>query len=170
MSVRGSNSRNNAGGVVTHQVLPNQHLFIVHLWFCFGFLQPGEQHTKTTTISTQNCKKIFIQRDYSEGCNVKFMTRFPAELQVPKFYFSTLELLSTAWNIFRTKLSVSSLSIRSRWWIRCMPKQEKPTALRSARAWWPVSLPTSFTSAQKPITRSASKTSLDLSSNRTNRY
>ena len=29
MSVRGSNSRNNAGGVVTHQVLPNQHLFIV---------------------------------------------------------------------------------------------------------------------------------------------
>ena len=91
MSVRGSNSRNNAGGVVTHQVLPNQHLFIVHLWFCFGFMQPGEQHTKTTTISTQNCKKIFIQRDYSEGCNVKFMTRFPAELQVPKFYFATLE-------------------------------------------------------------------------------
>lgn len=61
MSVRGRN--NASGGVVTHQ--------------------PGDQQTttKTTTISTQNCKKIFVQRDYSEGCNVKFMTRFPAELQ-----------------------------------------------------------------------------------------
>ena len=29
----------------------------------------------------QNCRKIFIQRDYSEGTNVKFQTRFPAELQ-----------------------------------------------------------------------------------------
>ena len=31
--------------------------------------------------SFQNCRKIFIQRDYSEGTNVKFQTRFPAELQ-----------------------------------------------------------------------------------------
>jgi len=37
--------------------------------------------TTHQTISTQNCRKIFIQRDYSEGTNVKFQTRFPAELQ-----------------------------------------------------------------------------------------
>jgi len=37
--------------------------------------------TSHQTISTQNCRKIFIQRDYSEGTNVKFQTRFPAELQ-----------------------------------------------------------------------------------------
>jgi len=34
--------------------------------------QPG---TTTTTISHQNCRKVFIQRDYSEGCGVKFQTR-----------------------------------------------------------------------------------------------
>jgi len=62
MSVRG-NSRNNGGSGVAHQ--PGE----------------GQTTTKTTTISTQNCKKIFIQRDYSEGCNVKFMTKFPTELQ-----------------------------------------------------------------------------------------
>lgn len=28
----------------------------------------------------QNCQKVFIQRDYSEGTMVKFQTRFPAEL------------------------------------------------------------------------------------------
>ena len=52
--------------------------------------QPGEGQTttKTTTISTQNCKKIFIQRDYSEGCNVKFMTKFPTELQVHHIDYS----------------------------------------------------------------------------------
>lgn len=28
----------------------------------------------------QNCQKVFIQRDYSEGTMVKFQTRFPQEL------------------------------------------------------------------------------------------
>jgi len=47
--------------------------------------KPNSSHasgsTTHQTISTQNCRKIFIQRDYSEGTNVKFQTRFPAELQ-----------------------------------------------------------------------------------------
>ena len=34
-----------------------------------------------TTINFANCKKIFVQRDYSEGCGVKFQTRFPQELE-----------------------------------------------------------------------------------------
>jgi len=29
----------------------------------------------------QNCQKVFIQRDYSEGTMVKFQTRFPTELE-----------------------------------------------------------------------------------------
>lgn len=28
----------------------------------------------------QNCMKVFIQRDYSQGTMVKFQTRFPPEL------------------------------------------------------------------------------------------
>ena len=28
-----------------------------------------------------NCRKLFIQRDYSEGCGVKFQSRFPVELE-----------------------------------------------------------------------------------------
>lgn len=29
----------------------------------------------------QNCQKVFIQRDYSDGTMVKFQTRFPTELE-----------------------------------------------------------------------------------------
>ena len=36
---------------------------------------------QTTTISHANCRKVFIQRDYSEGSGVRFQTRFPVELQ-----------------------------------------------------------------------------------------
>ena len=43
-------------------------------------IQPQQQQL-TTTISQQNCRKVFVQRDYSEGSGVKFLTRFPAELQ-----------------------------------------------------------------------------------------
>lgn len=39
------------------------------------------QQPLTATISHQNCKKLFVQRDYSEGNNVKFLPRFPAELE-----------------------------------------------------------------------------------------
>lgn len=38
---------------------------------------PRGQNTGGTI---QNCQKIFIQRDYSEGAMVKFQTRFPSEL------------------------------------------------------------------------------------------
>ena len=43
----------------------------------------GFDYTQITIYiyNLQNCRKIFIQRDYSEGTNVKFQTRFPAELQ-----------------------------------------------------------------------------------------
>merc|ERR1712083_865117 len=41
--------------------------------------QPGQP--QTTTISHANCRKVFIQRDYSEGSGVRFQTRFPVELQ-----------------------------------------------------------------------------------------
>ncbi len=33
------------------------------------------------TINFSNCKKVFVQRDYSEGTGVRFQTRFPAELE-----------------------------------------------------------------------------------------
>lgn len=39
------------------------------------------QPTTTQTISHANCRKVFIQRDYSEGSGVRFQTRFPVELQ-----------------------------------------------------------------------------------------
>ena len=42
--------------------------------------QPQQLQT-TTTISHQNCRKVFVQRDYSEGSGVKFLARFPVELQ-----------------------------------------------------------------------------------------
>ncbi|XP_051153132.1 golgin subfamily A member 7 [Leptopilina boulardi] len=29
----------------------------------------------------QNCQKVFIQRDYTDGTNVKFQTRFPPDLE-----------------------------------------------------------------------------------------
>ncbi|KAB7505667.1 Golgin subfamily A member 7B [Armadillidium nasatum] len=34
----------------------------------------------SATTNPQNCMKIFIQRDYSEGTSVKFQARFPQEL------------------------------------------------------------------------------------------
>ena len=37
--------------------------------------------TATTTINFANCKKVFVQRDYTEGCGVKFSTKFPPELE-----------------------------------------------------------------------------------------
>ena len=40
-----------------------------------------QQQPQTQTISTNNCRKIFIQRDYSEGSGVRFQTRIPVELQ-----------------------------------------------------------------------------------------
>ncbi len=42
---------------------------------------PAEQPSQTTTISQANCRKVFIQRDYSEGGGVKFQTRYPVELE-----------------------------------------------------------------------------------------
>ena len=36
---------------------------------------------QTTTISQSNCRKVFLQRDYGEGCGVRFQTRFPTELE-----------------------------------------------------------------------------------------
>jgi hypothetical protein len=32
-------------------------------------------------ITQANCRKVFLQRDYSEGIGVKFHTRFPVELE-----------------------------------------------------------------------------------------
>ncbi len=37
--------------------------------------------TTTTTINIANCKKVFLQRDYSEGNGVRFQMRFPPELE-----------------------------------------------------------------------------------------
>ena len=33
------------------------------------------------TISQSNCKKVFITRDYSIGCGVKFQEKLPTELE-----------------------------------------------------------------------------------------
>ena len=52
----------------------------------------------TTLINFANCKKIFIQRDYSEGCGVKFVTRFPTELEgriEPQQFQFTLNMLNS---------------------------------------------------------------------------
>lgn len=38
-------------------------------------------NTTTTTLSQANCRKVFVQRDFSEGTGVRFATRFPAELE-----------------------------------------------------------------------------------------
>ena len=38
-------------------------------------------NTTTTTLSQANCRKVFVQRDFSEGTGVRFTTRFPAELE-----------------------------------------------------------------------------------------
>ena len=35
----------------------------------------------TTNLSQANCRKVFIQRDFSEGSWVRFATRFPVELE-----------------------------------------------------------------------------------------
>ena len=37
--------------------------------------------TTTTTLSQANCRKVFVQRDFSEGTGVRFSTRFPTELE-----------------------------------------------------------------------------------------
>ena len=37
--------------------------------------------TTTTTLSQANCRKVFVQRDFSEGTGVRFGTRFPTELE-----------------------------------------------------------------------------------------
>lgn len=36
---------------------------------------------ETDQMAPQQCLKVFIQRDYSEGTVVKFQTRFPPELE-----------------------------------------------------------------------------------------
>lgn len=38
-------------------------------------------NTQTTTLSQANCRKVFVQRDFSQGSGVQFATRFPAELE-----------------------------------------------------------------------------------------
>ena len=50
-----------------------------------------QNHTTTTPLedmaaaravnSNNQCLKVFVQRDYSEGTLVKFQTRFPTELE-----------------------------------------------------------------------------------------
>jgi len=37
--------------------------------------------TTTTTLSQANCRKVFVQRDFSDGTGVRFSSRFPAELE-----------------------------------------------------------------------------------------
>jgi len=39
----------------------------------------GEHHMQVYHFNS--CKKIFVQRDYSEGTGVRFQTRFPADLE-----------------------------------------------------------------------------------------
>lgn len=48
----------------------------------------------------QNCLKVFIQRDYSEGTMVKFQTRFPTELgdrvsTLLKYFIKSIFLFKT---------------------------------------------------------------------------
>ena len=44
--------------------------------------QPGSAASAPkATINLANCKKLYVQRDYSEGTAVRFQTRFPAELE-----------------------------------------------------------------------------------------
>jgi hypothetical protein len=31
-------------------------------------------------IPPNNCQKVFVQRDFSEGTSVKFLTKYPADL------------------------------------------------------------------------------------------
>lgn len=38
-------------------------------------------NSETEQMTPQQCLKVFIQRDYSEGTVVKFQTRFPTELE-----------------------------------------------------------------------------------------
>lgn len=55
-----------------------------------GLLSLQSNHTPLEDMSAgrgqggggppQNCLKVFVQRDYSEGTMVKFQTRFPTEL------------------------------------------------------------------------------------------
>ena len=49
------------------------------------------QQPQQPQINFQNCRKIFIARDFSDGCGVKFQNRFPPELEgkiQPKIYCS----------------------------------------------------------------------------------
>ncbi|XP_076367326.1 golgin subfamily A member 7-like isoform X3 [Tachypleus tridentatus] len=53
---------------------------------CMGIILPYQQDVKLnhtmndTNRGTVSCRKVFVQRDYSEGTNVKFQTKFPQEL------------------------------------------------------------------------------------------
>jgi hypothetical protein len=43
---------------------------------------PLEDMTAARAVNSNNqCLKVFVQRDYSEGTLVKFQTRFPTELE-----------------------------------------------------------------------------------------
>lgn len=41
----------------------------------------GTRAGETEQMAPQQCLKVFIQRDYSDGTVVKFQTRFPQELE-----------------------------------------------------------------------------------------
>lgn len=41
----------------------------------------AQNHTDPNRSTSTDCRKVFIQRDYSEGTNVKFQTKFPPELE-----------------------------------------------------------------------------------------
>lgn len=44
--------------------------------------------SKTVSISLNTCRKIFVERDYSMGLMVKFMTTFPSALEgIVRFVF-----------------------------------------------------------------------------------
>jgi len=36
---------------------------------------------QTTSLSQANCRKVFLQRDFSEGGGIRFACKFPAELE-----------------------------------------------------------------------------------------
>lgn len=49
-------------------------------------------------IPPNNCQKVFVQRDFSEGTSVKFLTKFPTDLSgklEPEIFTRTITQLNT---------------------------------------------------------------------------
>ena len=72
----------------------NHITLLVHIWhiICVYILQATKMDNMARLSSAQ-CTKVFIQRDFSDGTAVRFQNKFPQELEGKVLIFISLHVM-----------------------------------------------------------------------------